>query len=166
MYYGKTDRICLVDNSNYFSKLFYEKVLDNLSLLTMPQLKLSKTVKNILIYFPLFRLSFNDENKERILNTLSYYSYSLAHNENIFNDCDSISKTFDLIEKEIQTIVNKKRFKKYNSEQNLLIVKKLLDLYKLNYENIEELNSFDFVFIIQNLIEKDFPMILIEKVLL
>ena len=165
MYYGKTDRICLVDNSNYFSKLFYEKVLDNLSFLTLPKHKISKMFKNILIYFPLFRLSFNDENKERILNTLSYYSYSLAQNENIFNDCDSISKTFDLIEKEIKTIVNEKRFKKYNSEQNLLIVKKLLDLYKLKYENIRELNSFDFVFLIQNLIEKDFPMILIEKVL-
>ena len=41
----------------------------------------------------------------------------------------------------------------------------MLDSYNLKCENIDELNSFDFTNLIQNLIEIDFPMKLIEETL-
>ena len=164
MNYGETKRNSLVDNS-IFSKLFYEKIIQFVSKF-FGNFVSFKITKKILIQFPLFKLSFNDENKERILIVLSNYSFSLAEKKNIFNE-DSDSKIFNLIEEEIKNIVNKKKCKKYNSEQNLIIVKKLFDLYNLNYNNytIEELNSFDFNSLIQNLIEKDYPIKLLEKVL-
>ena len=167
MYNGKTERICLVDDTNFFSKIFNDGILDLISDLEnfLFQENFAVYSKNVLIYLPFFRLSFNDENKQRILNTLSSYSFSIAQNKNIFKDFDSFPDIFELIEKEIKNIINEKKFKNNNSEQNLLITKKLLDLYGLKYENIEELNSFNFNFLIQNLIEIDFPIQLVDKLL-
>ena len=166
MNFGKTNRDSLVDPNSNFSKLFYEKIIQFISK-NFNDFVSFKIIKKILIHFPLFKLSFNDENKERILIVLSTYSYSLAQKENVFNEFEFDSKIFEKIEKDIKKIVNEKKFKKYNSEQNLIIVKKLLDLYNLKYNNysIEDLNSFDFNSLIQNLIEKDYPIKLLEKVL-
>ena len=167
MYNGETKRTCLVDIINYFSKIFYEKIhlfVNDLDF-NISDREDAKILKNELIYFPFFRLSFYDENKQRILNTLSAYSFSKAQNKNIFKDSDSFSDIFYLIEKKIINIVKRKQFNIKKSEQNLLITKKLLDLYKLKYENIKELNSFNFNFLIQNLIEKDFPIQLADKLL-
>ena len=125
----------------------------------------AKIIKNELICITFFRLNFYDENKQRILIALSAYSFSKAQNKNIFQDSDSFSNIFNLIEEEIKHIVNKKKFNHYNSEQNLLITKKLLDLYGLKYENLEILKKFNFNFLIQNLIEIDFPLQLADKLL-
>ena len=134
MNFGKTNRDSLVDPNSNFSKLFYEKIIQFVSK-NFNDFVSFKIIKKILIHFPLFKLSFNDENKERILIVLSTYSYSLAQKENVFNEFEFDSKIFEKIEKDIKKIVNEKKFKKYNSEQNLIIVKKLLDLYNLKYNN-------------------------------
>ena len=51
-----------------------------------------KSTINNLIYIPFYNLIFNDDNKQRILIPLSSYSFSIAQNENIFNDLDSFKK--------------------------------------------------------------------------
>ena len=167
MNHGKTNRICLIEGKNYFSKIFYDKVLDQiLNLLYRRKHRTFKIVKDVLIRFPLFRISLNDENKERILIALSSFAFSMEkEKKNLFNESDDFETIFDSIEKEVKKIVEQNKKKKYNSEQNLLITKKLLDSYNLKCENIDELNSFDFTNLIQNLIEIDFPMKLIEETL-
>ena len=84
MNYGETKRNSLVDNS-IFSKLFYEKIIQFVSKF-FGNFVSFKITKKILIHFPLFKLSFNDENKERILIVLSNYSFSLSEKKNIFNE--------------------------------------------------------------------------------
>ena len=47
----------------------------------------------------------------------------------------------------------------------MLIVKKILDLYNLPYNNIEELYLYDFNNLLQNIIENDYPIKLVNEVL-
>ena len=70
-----------------------------------------------------------------------------------------------MIENEVKKIINEKKIRKNDSQQNILIVKKLLDLYQLKYNNIEELYLYDFNNLLQNIIEKDYPIKLVNKAL-
>ena len=110
MNFGKTNRDSLVDPNSNFSKLFYEKIIQFISK-DFGIFVSFKIIKKILIHFPLFKLSFNDENKERILIVLSTYSFSLAHKKNIFNEFIFDSKIFEKIEEEIKEIVNENNLK-------------------------------------------------------
>ena len=154
IYNGDTKRISLLDKSNYFSNILIQSIFDNLS-----------KVKNNLIIYPLFKLFFYEENKQRIITLLSSYSFSISHQQNIFKDSDEFLEIFNLIENEVKNILNEKKLRKNDSQQNILIVKKLLDLYQLKYNNIEELYLYDFNNLLQNIIEKDYPIKLVNKAL-
>ena len=162
---GSTKHISLLDKSNSFSKFLVEKLSDSLNLLIDPKNKKGITFKNILIFYHLFNLLFFDENKQRILVSLSYYAYSLSKTKNILDDIDNDDEIFKLIEQNIRTIVKDNKLKINNSQQNIVIVKKLLDLYKLKCKNIDDISLLDFNTLIQNIIEKDYPVKLINKVL-
>ena len=163
---GSTKCISLLDKSNHFSKFFIEKIIDSMnSLIDEHQKNAVKEIKNILINYPLFKFRFYDENKQRIIAFLSSYIYSISKNQNIFKDCDTYEKIFDLIDNEINTIITQNKLRKNDSQQNILIVKKVLDLYNLPYNNIEELYLYDFNNLLQNIIENDYPMKLANEVL-
>ena len=94
------------------------------SLIDEHQKNAVKEIKNILINYPLFKFRFYDENKQRIIAFLSSYIYSISKNQNIFKDCDTYEKIFDLIDNEINTIITQNKLRKNDSQQNILIVKK------------------------------------------
>ena len=78
---------------------------------------------------------------------------------------------FNIIDDKVNYIINNKKTRKNDSLYNILIVKKLLDLYeiKVYYDDndkfkIEEL-YYDFNDLLQNIIEKDYPNVLVDKVI-
>jgi len=163
---GSSNCISLLDRSNHFSTFFIEKIIDSMNLLIDEHQKnVVKEIKNVLISYRLFKFRFYDENKQRIITFLSSYAYSISNNQNIFKDCDTYEKIFDLIKNEINTIVKEGKLRKNDSQQNILIVKKILDLYNLSYNNIEELYKYDFNNLLQNIIENDYPIKLANEVL-
>ena len=70
-----------------------------------------------------------------------------------------------MIKNEINTIVKESKLRKNDSQQNILIVKKILDLYNLSYNKIEDLYLYDFNNLLQNIIEKDYPIKIANEVL-
>ena len=170
IYNGCTKNISLYDKSNYFSKLFIEKIIDSIQLfLSTNIMNYVDEIKNILISYPLFKFRFYDENKHRIITLLSSYAYSISQQQNIFKDCDNYEKIFDLIKKKIVIIVNQSKLRKKNdSQQNILIVKKVLefyDLYDSKNISIKELYLYDFNNLLQNIIENDYPIKLADEIL-
>ena len=164
---GNTRRISLMDKSNYFSEIFLEAVINNFEVF----LKRASTpyeyiyqYKSNLIMYPLFKFIFYEENKQRIIALLSSYSFSLSKQQNIFKDCEDYSEIFDLIGHKVKEIVYEKKLRKKNdSQQNILIVKKLFDLYNLEFNSIEELYLYDFNNLLQNIIEEDYPIKIVNK---
>ena len=118
MNHGKTNRICLIEGKNYFSKIFYDKILEQiLGLFLSGKQRNFKIVKDILIRFPLFRMSLNDENKERILIALSSFAFLMEkEKKNLFNESDNFETIFASIENEVKKIFNEN--KKKNTIQN------------------------------------------------
>jgi hypothetical protein len=114
MNHGKTNRICLIEGKNYFSKIFYDKVLDQiLNILYRLKQRNFKIVKDVLIRFPLFRMSLNDENKERILIALSSFAFSMEkEKKNLFNESDNFETIFASIENEVKKILEQNKKKK------------------------------------------------------
>jgi len=167
IYNGFTKRLSLMDKSNHFSKLLIEKIIDSIGLLIVDSAyKAVSEIKNILIKYPLFNFQFYDENKYRIIVLLSSYSYSISQQKSIFKECDTYEKIFELIENKIIEIIAKNKLRKKNdSQQNILIVKKILDLYNLKYNNIEELYLYDFNNLLQNIITNNYPMKIADEIL-
>ena len=163
---GYTNRISLLDKSNHFSKILAKFAFDRIgNIYYTPSYDFVKQLKNFLIVYPLFNFFFYEKNKQRIITLLSSYSLSLAHQTNILGDSEDLTKIFKLIEKEVMKIITKKKLRKNDSQQNIFIVKKLLDLYQLKYNNIKELYLYDFNNLLQNIIEIDYPIKLVDKVL-
>ena len=164
---GNKNGISLMDKSNHFSENFLETSINNLQVFisrSRLQANYCSMYKNFLIVCPLFKFIFYEENKQRIITTLSSYSFSLSNQQNIFKDYVDYSEIFNSIENEVKKIANEKKLRKKNdSQQNILIVKKLLDLYQLEFSNIEELYLYDFNNLLQNLIEKDYPNKIVDK---
>ena len=161
---GYTNRISLLNKSNHLSKILIQFAFDRIIDLYMPCYPTIKELNYIFVY-PLFEFFFYDKNKQRIINLLSSYSLSLAHKQNIFEDSKDYTQIFNLIELEVKKIINEKKLRKNDSQQNIFIVKKLLDLYQLKYENIEELYLYDFNNLLQNIIEKDYPIKIVNEAL-
>ena len=162
---GETKHISLMDISNHVSKILIEYVFNGPSFFYMPQYHSVKPAKIRMIAYILFNFFFYEENKLIIMNLLSSYSLILAHKQNIFKDSEDYSEIFESIENEVKIIITKKKIRKNNSQQNIFIVNKLLDLYQLEYENIEELYLYDFNNLLQNIIEIDYPIKIANKVL-
>ena len=166
MYKGYTKHISLMDKSNHLSKILLEYALDRISMIydfSYESYNFIKQAKNNLIIYALFKFIFYEENKHRIMALLSSYSFSLSKQHNIFIDSEDYSEIFNLIEYEIKNIITEKKLRKNDSQQNILIVKKLLDLYQLKYNNIEELYLYDFNNLLQNIIENDYPIKIANK---
>ena len=163
---GESKSISLLDESNHFSKFFIEKIIDSMQSLIDDRKKNDvKEIKNILINYPLFKFHFYEENKQRILAFLSSYAYSISENQNIFKDCDTYEKIFELIKNKIETIVKQGILrKKDDSQQNILIVKKVLDLYNLKYK-FKNLYLYDFNNLLQNIIGNNYPIKLADEAL-
>ena len=186
--YGKSNRISLFDKSNLFSNLIIESILHSSSIFVnikfqKPNIKILKNIMND--YF-LFILNFLDEDKTRKIALLSYFSLSLFPHQNIF-DCvekkrkknisdmnkqkEYFKEIFNIIDDEVNNIIKNKKIRKNDSLHNILIVKKLLDIYEIKFHyddndnfKIEEL-YYDFNELLQNIIEKDYPNILVDKVI-
>ena len=163
---GSTKSKSLLDKSNEFGKFLLEKIFEGTVYFLNPKIRIGRTLKCLILSYPLLRFRFFEENKQRILTLLSSYAFSISKHENIFDKFDSDAEIFNLIDQNIISIVDDKtKWKKNNSDKNLVIINKLLDLYKLKYENIDELYSYDFYPLLQNIIEKDYPLKLMNKVL-
>ena len=162
---GKTECISLFDKSNDCSKFFLEKIIDSMqSLIDSRKKNDVKEIKNILINYPLFKIHFYDENRQYIIALLSSFAYSNSEPQNIFKDYGD-EKIFRLIEDKIDEIVTEGKLRKKDSQQNILIVKKVLDLYKKENKNLEYLSSYDFNNLLLNIVESNYPIKLADKVL-
>jgi len=162
---GNTNRISLMNKSNHISKILIQFAIERILYVYQPSFTLMKDLKNYFIVYPLFNFFFYEKNKQRIITLLSSYSLSLSHHQNIFKDSEDDSAIFNLIADEVKIIITKKKLRKNDSQQNIFIVKKILDLYQLKYDNIEELYLYDFNNLLQNIIEIDYPIKIVNKAL-
>ena len=79
---GKSDHISLLDNSNDFSKLILESILDKVQNKKSNIMQVKSMLNNYLLYMQ----KFLDENKIRKIALLSSFSFSSVDHQNIFND--------------------------------------------------------------------------------
>ena len=181
--YGKTEHISLLDKSNKFSKLILESILDLSSALISPKNLIFsiKVLKDLLNNYLLYMFNFLDDNKIRKIAFLSSFSLSIGlypkyqieerKNDN-YSDIkqEEFQEIFNTIDDNVNKIIKGKKRRKNNSLYNILIVSKLLKIYKikLNYDDdkfkIEDL-YYDFNEIILNIIEKDYPIKLTNKII-
>ena len=184
--HGKSNHISLLDKS--FSKLIIEAILN--STVAFMTFKIQRSnliiIKNMWNAYLLFMFNFLEREKISKIALLSSFSLSLFPHQNFF-DCiekeriENISdmnkqkeyfkEIFNIIDDKVNYIINNKKTRKNDSLYNILIVKKLLDLYeiKVYYDDndkfkIEEL-YYDFNDLLQNIIEKDYPNVLVDKVI-
>ena len=165
---GNTEHISLMDKNNLLPRILIEHVLSRVNMIydcSKAFYPFVKEAKNNVIIYYLFKFIFYEENKQRIMALLSSYSFLLSEQYNFLIDSDHYSETFNSIEYEVKKIITDKKLKKNDSQQNILIVKKLLDLYQLTYHNIEELYLYDFNKLLLNIIEIDYPMKIVNKAL-
>ena len=165
---GCTKRVSLIYEFNKddkskkknISKIFLEYIINNIFA------SFKDESKNNLIIYPLFKYIFYEENKLRIMTLLSSYSFSLSKQYNNFEGKDN-SEIFNLIEDEIKSIVQEKKFRKKNdSQQNIQIVHKLINIYKLKGNN--DINAhylYNFNNLLQRIIDIDYPIKLANKAL-
>ena len=183
---GKSNHISLLDKSNQFSKIFLEAILELSRILIIGNFHTGIIqVKNILNNYLLYMFNFIDENKIPKIVLLSSFSLSLNPHQNIFDDIEErkncsdsdinkqkeyYKEIFNRIDDNINYIIKGKKTRKNDSLHNIVIVAKLLKIYKIkiNYDEeqfkIQDL-YYDFNELLQNIIEKDYPTTLVDKVI-